>query len=126
MEAVLRDELGPVDEMFDHVDPEPLAAASVAQVHAARMIGGAEVVVKVQRPGVARVVEQDLDILFRLAFSGPRRTGSRLKGLGDVAGRSLGHNAFELGREAEHYYPRPTGAVPEGQETSSYHASGTA
>ncbi|MBA3799652.1 MAG: AarF/ABC1/UbiB kinase family protein [Geodermatophilaceae bacterium] len=86
VEAVLRDELGPVDEVFDHVDPEPLAAASVAQVHAARLIGGAEVVVKVQRPGVARVVEQDLDILFRLAATLESRTDwGRSLGLAGLA-----------------------------------------
>jgi ubiquinone biosynthesis protein len=66
--AVLRQELGrPVDEVFAAVDPAPLAAASVAQVHAARLPDGAEVVVKVQRPGIARIVERDLDILHRLA-----------------------------------------------------------
>jgi len=91
VEAVLRNELGPVDEVFDHVDPEPLAAASVAQVHAARLLGGAEVVVKVQRPGVARVVEQDLDILFRLAATLESRTdwGSSLGLAGLASGFAL-------------------------------------
>ncbi|MGK5683084.1 ABC1 kinase family protein [Actinoplanes sp. URMC 104] len=66
--AVLTAELGrPIEEAFRDIDEEPLAAASVAQVHAARLPDGTEVVVKVQRPGVATVVERDLDILFRLA-----------------------------------------------------------
>jgi ubiquinone biosynthesis protein len=65
---VLAGELGrPVEDVFAAVDPEPLAAASVAQVHAARLPDGTEVVVKVQRPGVAAVVERDLDILLHLA-----------------------------------------------------------
>jgi ubiquinone biosynthesis protein len=56
-----------MDEVFATIEPTPLAAASVAQVHAARLADGTEVVVKVQRPGVALVVDRDLDILHRLA-----------------------------------------------------------
>jgi len=66
--AVITAELGRrVDEVFADIDPEPLAAASVGQVHAARLRGAGPVVVKVRRPGVAQVVERDLDIAFRLA-----------------------------------------------------------
>jgi predicted unusual protein kinase regulating ubiquinone biosynthesis (AarF/ABC1/UbiB family) len=53
---------GPVEEVFAAFDRRPLAAASVAQVHAARLRSGAEVAVKVQRPGIRAVVERDLDI----------------------------------------------------------------
>ena len=53
--------------MFAEFDPEPMAAASVAQVHAARLRSGEQVVVKVQRPGVTSAVERDLDIIERLA-----------------------------------------------------------
>ncbi|MFC3737910.1 ABC1 kinase family protein [Paractinoplanes deccanensis] len=68
IDAVLTAELGhPAGEVFRDIDREPLAAASVAQVHAARLLDGTEVVVKVQRPGIARIVERDLDILLRLA-----------------------------------------------------------
>lgn len=68
VEAVLTAELGrPVAEVFADVSPEPLAAASVAQVHAATLRTGEPVVVKVQRPGIAAVVERDLDIVDRLA-----------------------------------------------------------
>ena len=68
VEAVLQAELGaPVHEVFAELDREPLAAASVAQVHAGRLPSGAEVVVKVQRPGVGAVVERDLAIVERLA-----------------------------------------------------------
>jgi ubiquinone biosynthesis protein len=63
-----------VDDLFSWVDPEPLAAASVAQVHEARLAGDRDVVVKIQRPGIADVVERDLDILFRLARTLESRT----------------------------------------------------
>jgi ubiquinone biosynthesis protein len=68
VEQVLTAELGrPVDEVFVHFERRPLAAASVAQVHLATLPDRTEVVVKVQRPGVARVVERDLDLVARLA-----------------------------------------------------------
>ncbi|MFE1166370.1 ABC1 kinase family protein [Nocardiopsis sp. NPDC058789] len=61
-------ELGrPLEEVFAGFDPEPLAAASIAQAHPARLHGGEEVVVKVQRPGIVPVVRRDLDIIRRLA-----------------------------------------------------------
>ena len=59
--------------MFAEIDREPLAAASVAQVHAATLRTGERVVVKVLRPGVTGLVERDLDIIARLA----RRTEAR-------------------------------------------------
>jgi ubiquinone biosynthesis protein len=75
VEEVLTSEWGlAVDDVFAWVDPEPLAAASVAQVHAARLPDGTDVVVKVQRPGVAAVVEGDLDILLTLARTLEART----------------------------------------------------
>ena len=75
IEAVLAAELGrPVDEVFAEIDREALAAASVAQVHAARLPDGTDVVVKVQRPGIATIVERDLDILLRLAGTLESRT----------------------------------------------------
>jgi ubiquinone biosynthesis protein len=61
-------ELGlPADELFAEFDQRPLAAASIAQVHRARLRNGAEAVVKAQRPEIERLVERDLDILRRLA-----------------------------------------------------------
>lgn len=65
---VITAELGmELEEAFAHVDPEPLAAASIGQVHTARLHGGEVVAVKVQRPGVQPLVERDLDIALRMA-----------------------------------------------------------
>jgi ubiquinone biosynthesis protein len=62
--AVIEAELGaPVDELFAFIDSEPLAAASIGQVHAATLLDGSDVVVKVQRPGIRPIVEIDLDIV---------------------------------------------------------------
>jgi ubiquinone biosynthesis protein len=74
-EAAIRAELRrPIDEVFARIDPEPLAAASVAQVHAAQLLDGDEVIVKIQRPVARRQVTTDLDILRRLAADLERRT----------------------------------------------------
>jgi predicted unusual protein kinase regulating ubiquinone biosynthesis (AarF/ABC1/UbiB family) len=65
---VIEDDLGmAVDDLFERFDDEPLAAASVAQVHRARLGDGHEVVVKVQRPGIAETVRKDLEVLADLA-----------------------------------------------------------
>ena len=68
VERVLTEELGrPIHEVFATVEREPLAAASIAQVHAATLLDGTGVVVKVQRPHVARLVRQDLAVMAWLA-----------------------------------------------------------
>jgi len=57
----------PLDEVLPRFDRKPLAAASIGQVHRARMADGEEVVVKVQRPGIHRTIEVDLEIMLHLA-----------------------------------------------------------
>ncbi|MBS0421534.1 MAG: ubiquinone biosynthesis regulatory protein kinase UbiB [Proteobacteria bacterium] len=57
----------PVTETFADFDETPLAAASIAQVHTARLKSGAEVVVKVLRPGMSEVIKRDLEVLYALA-----------------------------------------------------------
>lgn len=64
LEAELRSSL---EERFEEFNEIPIAAASIGQVHRARLRGGEEVVVKVQRPGIRKTVEVDLEILFHLA-----------------------------------------------------------
>ena len=66
--AIFREELGrSPDEVFHYFDADPLAAASIGQVHRARLDSGAEVVVKVQRPDIENVIAVDLEILAHLA-----------------------------------------------------------
>ncbi len=67
-ETTVTDELGrPLEAVFADVDREPLASASLAQVHAAELTDGTPVVVKAQRQGAADQVDLDLEILRRLA-----------------------------------------------------------
>jgi ubiquinone biosynthesis protein len=89
LRAVLDAELpAPVEELFAEFDTQPLAAASVGQVHLARLHDGTEVVVKVQRPGIGPIVERDLDIAERLA--------SRLDAT-TTWGRNIGIKALAAG-----------------------------
>ena len=52
-----------LDEIFASIDEKPLASASIAQVHAARLITGEDVVIKVQKPGVETILYTDLNVL---------------------------------------------------------------
>lgn len=84
---VLREHLGrPVGDVFARIDEQPMAAASVAQIHAARLLDGREVVVKIQRPHARAQVTADLDIVARLARMLDRRAGwARALGVRDLA-----------------------------------------
>ena len=86
--AILEGAYGrPVDEVFEHFDREPLAAASIAQVHKAELSNGAEVVLKVLRPGVQEKIERDLAVMRTLAALATKywEHGRRLKPLELVA-----------------------------------------
>ncbi len=56
-----------VAEMFKHFDETPLASASIAQVHAATLHNGAEVIVKVVRPNIRKVIRRDIGLLYTVA-----------------------------------------------------------
>ncbi|MGH8222882.1 MAG: ubiquinone biosynthesis regulatory protein kinase UbiB [Woeseiaceae bacterium] len=77
----------PVEGIFERFDAEPLAAASIAQVHSAALPGGQEVIIKLLRPGVRRLIEQDLDVLYALAGLADRywQNARRLRPLEVVA-----------------------------------------
>ena len=67
-EAILQQELrAPVAELFEQIGADPVASASIAQVHRARLKSGEEVAVKVRRPGIRAIVEVDLEIMLHLA-----------------------------------------------------------
>ena len=72
--AVITEELGPPEEVFAQLSSVPLGAASIGQTYPARLPDERDVVIKVQRPGVAESIECDLDILRRLASRLHRRT----------------------------------------------------
>lgn len=57
------------EEVFASIDPQPMASASLSQVHAAVLPDGHEVVIKVQRPNISAVIDTDLEILSSLAAS---------------------------------------------------------
>jgi ubiquinone biosynthesis protein len=77
----------PVAEAFSEFEETPLAAASIAQVHAARLPDGKEVVVKVLRPDMRESIERDLEVLYALADLAQTywREGRRLRPLEIVA-----------------------------------------
>ena len=58
---------GSLDTLFDSFTDIPIASASIAQAHRATLLSGELVVVKVQRPGIARLIATDMDILHNLA-----------------------------------------------------------
>ncbi|HET7286806.1 MAG TPA: AarF/UbiB family protein, partial [Pyrinomonadaceae bacterium] len=73
-QALLTELARPIEDIFAHFDPVPLAAASIGQAHAATLWDGTEVVVKVRRPGVVEQVNEDLEILKELAATASRHS----------------------------------------------------
>ena len=72
VEKVLEEEYDPerIDELFDHIEEEAFAAASIGQVHRATLVDGRQVAVKIQYPGIAEALEDDLrnaGMIVRLA-----------------------------------------------------------
>ncbi len=73
---VMEQELGvPWEDVFDHIEPQPLAAGTIAEVHRATLANGEKVVVKVQRPDAKEQIEQDLALLEVFAEKVGRRPG---------------------------------------------------
>jgi ubiquinone biosynthesis protein len=71
----LEDELGcPREQVFVEFDETPIGSASIGQAHRARLVDGRDVIVKVQRPGIADMVDRDLQIAARLATIAESRT----------------------------------------------------
>lgn len=64
IKAVIEKELGPISKTFEFVETKPLASASIAQVHAAKLKTGEDVVIKVQKPGIDASLKADLSFVF--------------------------------------------------------------
>jgi ubiquinone biosynthesis protein len=74
--GVMEQELGvPWEDVFDHIEPQPLAAGTIAEVHRATLATGEKVVVKVQRPDAKEQIEQDLALLEVFAEKVGHRPG---------------------------------------------------
>jgi len=103
---IIAEELGrPVSSLFSSFDNRPLAAASIAQIHAARLHDGREVVVKVERPDIRRAVAIDLEIMAHLAEAAEKHSAEWHKrrpsrAIGEIA-RSLDRE-MDFGLEASH------------------------
>ena len=84
--AIVEDDLGAAaDQVFASFDPEPLSAASIAQVHACVLRDGRQAVLKVQRPAIADRMNRDLRIMYRIAHVVDRtRTGHLMNAPGVV------------------------------------------
>ena len=87
VEQIIEEELGGrISKLFDFFDSEPLGTASLGQVHGARMRGGREVVVKVQRPHIRASLADDLEFFHELAMFMSEHTsvGTRIDVLGVI------------------------------------------
>jgi ubiquinone biosynthesis protein len=74
VQQAIQEELGkPVSDIFAEFNPQPIGVASIGQAHAATLLDGTEVVVKVRKPGVVEQVSEDIEILNQLAASAADR-----------------------------------------------------
>ena len=86
VETVLHRELRrPLRDIYETIDPEPLACASIAQVHTARLVNGEDVVIKIRKPGVQSLLASDLNFLYvgarALELIAPRLTHASLSSI---------------------------------------------
>jgi ubiquinone biosynthesis protein len=96
---VMEEELGvPWEDVFESIEPEPLAAGTIGQVHRARLEGGHRVVIKVQRPGAAEEIERDLGLFALFAEKAEEREA--LAGLVDIPA-VVEHLSSSLRRELD-------------------------
>ncbi|MBD2020462.1 AarF/ABC1/UbiB kinase family protein [Leptolyngbya sp. FACHB-36] len=105
VEIVIRQQLrGSLEDTFASVDRQPVAAGSIAQTHHATLIDGREVALKIQRPGIEVIVEQDISLIRNLAELVSRTNFGRYYDLKALAEEFAGALRAELdfSREAEH------------------------
>lgn len=94
--------------LFQSIEEIPLAAASIAQVHSAKLADGTDVVLKILRPGIEETIESDMDILMELA----RLTENRF--------RELGYSPVETVREFQQELTREVDLLHEGRSTDRF------
>lgn len=100
IQQVVEAELGPISQTFSYVDERPLASASIAQVHAARLLTGEDVVIKVQKPGIDDCLQADLGFIYVTArvleYLQPELERTSLSAVaGDIRGSMLEELDFE-------------------------------
>ena len=100
IKRVIEEELGPISKSFSFVDPKPLASASIAQVHVAKLKTGEDVVIKVQKPGIDASLKADLGFIYVasrvLEFLQPDWERTSLSGIaGDIRSSMLEELDFE-------------------------------
>ena len=96
---VMEEELGvPWEDVFESIEPEPLAAGTIGEVHRGRLEGGHRVVVKVQRPDAAEEIERDLGLFALFAEKAEGREA--LSGLVDIPA-VVEHLSSSLRRELD-------------------------
>jgi len=108
-QAVVKELGQPIETAFAFFDPKPLAAASIGQAHVATLPDGTEVVVKIRRPGVMEQVEEDLEILKRLAATATRHW--------EFAGR---YNLIGLAQEFSDTLRSELDYIREGQSAKTF------
>jgi aarF domain-containing kinase len=100
IKRVIEKELGPITNTFSYVDAKPLASASIAQVHAAKLKTGEDVVIKVQKPGIDASLKADLSFVYVasrvLEFLQPDWERTSLSGIvGDIRSSMLEELDFQ-------------------------------
>jgi ubiquinone biosynthesis protein len=121
--SMMEQELGvPWEDVFETVDPQPLAAGTIAQVHRASLATGEKVVIKIQRPDARELIEQDLALLEVFAEKASKRPSLKLvidmeavfQHLSDSLQRELDfrQEASNMQRIGEVLEPFPRLAVP--------------
>jgi len=78
VKPIIEKDLGPIDEKFDKIDPNPIAGASLGQVYLGS-ISGQQVAIKVKRPGIEKVVAKDIKVLKRILPLGLRFVDPNLR-----------------------------------------------
>ena len=63
--SIIEKEIGPINEKFDKIDPNPISGASLGQVYRGTL-SGQEIVVKVKRPGIEKIVQEDIKVLKKI------------------------------------------------------------